>query len=220
MHTLTVTANQPDGAVLRRITFDHAVPGHVVAGQFVTVQIDGIKPGFFAIASSPGQPVELLVKPAGPAAEHVAGLLPGAVVSVSDGMGKGFGLDLGDTRPLVVLVNGSGLSAVLALVEDELSRGLPRPVHVLYGVLTPAHAAYPERLDAWQKAGVDVELVLDAPVDGWDGPTGFVQHRAQARGLVSAGNVAVLVGYPGMIEETRRLFAEAGAAPEQVRTNF
>ena len=48
-----------------------------------------------------------------------------------------------------------------------------------------------------------VHLVLDAPQEGWDGPTGFVQHHAQRLGLVTDAVSVALVGFPAMIEETK-----------------
>lgn len=219
MHDLVLHDLRRDGDVLLRLIFDRPVPGHAAPGQFVTVHVEGHKPGYFALASSPGHAAELLIKPQGPVAEHLAGLSAGAVVQVSDPIGKGFGIDA-DARPLVVLVNGSGISAVRGLIDLEVAAGLPRPVHLLYGVLTPGHAALQERLTAWKAAGVDVQLVLDAPQEGWEGPTGFVQHHAQRLGLVSDAVTVALVGFPAMIEETRALYAAAGLPPERVRTNF
>lgn len=220
MHDLVITDLRQDGAVLKRITFDRPVPGHVAPGQFVTVHVEGHKPGYFALASGPGQPAELLIKPLGPVAEHLVALAPGDVVQVSDPIGKGFGIDASDTSPLVVMVVGSGISAVRGLVDAEVAGGLPRPVHVLYGVFTPDHAAYQDRLEVWRRAGVDVRLVLDAPQPGWEGPTGFVQHLARDLGLVRPDVQVALVGFPAMIEETRALYAAAGLPPERVRTNF
>ncbi len=219
MHDLILSQSQPDGSALLRLIFDRAVPGHVAPGQFVTVHVEGHKAGYFALASGPGQLTELLIKPQGPVAEHLAALPVGSVVRVSDPIGKGFGVEA-DGRPLVVLVNGSGISAVRGLIDAEIAAGLPRPVHLLYGVLTPGHAAFQERLAAWRAAGVAVHLVLDAPQDGWDGPTGFVQHHAQRLGLVTDAVSVALVGFPAMIEETKALYAAAGLAPERVRTNF
>ena len=219
MHDLILSDRRADGAALLRLIFDRAVPGHVAPGQFVTVHVEGHKAGYFALASGPGQTTELLIKPQGPVAEHLAALPVGSVVSVSDPIGKGFGIEA-DGRPLVVLVNGSGISAVRGLIDAEVAAGLTRPVHLLYGVLTPAHAAFQERLDAWRAAGVDVHLVLDTAQDGWDGPTGFVQHHAQRLGLVNDGVSVAMVGFPAMIEETKGLYTAVGLAPERVRTNF
>lgn len=219
MHDLVLAERRPEGAALLRLVFDRAVPGHVAPGQFVTVHVEGHKPGYFALASGPGQVSELLIKPQGPVAEHLAALPLGALVRVSDPIGKGFGVEA-DGRPLVVLVNGSGISAVRGLIDAEVAAGLPRPIHLLYGVLTPDHAAFQERLAAWRAAGVAVHLVLDAAQDGWDGPVGFVQHHAQRLGLVRDDVSVALVGFPAMIEETKTLYAAAGLPPERVRTNF
>src|SRR5690606_200043 len=121
-----------------------------------------------------------------------------------------------DTRPLLILATGSGLSAVRPLIEQELRRGLPRPVVLFYGAYTPEHLPYAADLDAWKAAGVDVRLVFSEDVPGWTGSRGFVQHAAAAAGFVRPDVTVVLCGYPQMIEECREMWGEVGVSPDQL----
>jgi NAD(P)H-flavin reductase len=109
---------------------------------------------------------------------------------------------------------------VRPVVRDELAAGLPRPVHLLYGVLSPEHVAFADDLRAFAAAGVDVAIVLDAPAPGWDDPIGFVQDLAQARGLVRADVAALLCGVPAMAEDARRRFLAVGTEPARILTNY
>ena len=220
MPALTLTRNVEDGHGLRRLTFAEALPSFTTPGQYVTAHLEGHKPAFFALASVPGAPVELLLKVHGDAAQALAALEAGATVDLSDAMGQGFPLPEGDSKPLVILAAGSGLSAIRSVVEAEIDAGLPRAVTVFYGVYTPGHAAYTDRLEAWAEAGVDVRLVVSEEVPGWEGARGFVQQAAKEAGFVRDDVTVVLCGFPAMVDEAKGLYADAGAPAEALLTNF
>lgn len=219
MPDLKITKNEPCGTGMRRITFDRPLDGFDIPGQFCTVHLEGHKPGYFALASCPGFPTELLVKVAGDTAEALAALPIGSAVEFSDPIGKGFHVDPDDMNPLVILAAGSGLSAVRSLIDAELTLGLRRPVHLFYGVFTPDHAAYADKLDDWRAAGVDVRMVVSEDVP-WNGMRGFVQHAAHKAGFVRSDTTVVLCGFPAMVDDAKRMWTEAGAEPEQILTNF
>lgn len=218
MPELRLLRSSPSGEGLSHLVLDAPVPGHTEPGQYVVVEPGGAR-GFFALANDPGAPAELLVKHHGDAALRLIALTPGEALPVSEARGPGFGV-LRDDRPLVVLVAGSGISAVRPVVRAELARGLPRPVDVVYGVFTPEHRSFLDELEAWTQAGVSLHQVYDRPPPGWTGPTGFVQHVARDLGLLRPEVSLVLCGFPQMVEEGRQLARAAGIADERVRTNF
>lgn len=221
MPSSVLERNVADGIGLRRLRFSHVPEGYAIPGQFVTCGVGEGKPAFFAIASSPGQPVELLVKQQGEMAERLCALPVGAVADMSDAMGKGFELAPTAGRELVVLVNGSGISAARPVIEAELAAGLPRPVHVFWGVLSPAHRAFLADLERWSNAGVQVNTVVDPSCDAtWDGERGWVQDIAHRRGLVRDDSALVLVGVKPMVEAATALAATTGMPAECVVTNF
>lgn len=221
MPQLTVTANQPAGTGLRLLTFDGGVPDHTAPGQYVVVSPPDHKPGFFAIASSPGENIELLVKVEGVTATHIAALEPGASLPVSEAKGKGFPLATIAGKPLVVMCNGSGVSAVRSVVRAEVAAGLPRSVHLYYGVLTPDRRSFLAELEDWANAGVTVRTVVGEPDDShWTGATGFVQEVAAADGVVRSDVGVVLCGVPAMLEQARAAFVAAGCPNEHVLLNY
>lgn len=220
MPTIVLTDNRPDGEGLRRLTFDRPLPGHLHAGQFLTAHVEDHKPAFFAIASGPGEPVVLLVKRQGDAAEALCAMAPGAAVEVSDAMGKGFELPDDATSPLLILATGSGISAVRPVIQHEVARGLPRPVTLLYGVFAPEYRSFVEDLEAWAEAGVTVHTVCDRASDAWTGPRGFVQDVAGTLGLTSDDVDLVLCGFPAMTEAAKARFVEAGLDPARVHLNY
>ena len=221
MPNLTLMANEPAGTQLRLLTFRETPENYSTPGQYVTATTGELKPSFFAIASSPGQPLQLLLKVAGDTATALAALEPGAEVTISEAKGNGFPLDAVSGRPLVVLVNGSGISAARPVIDAEVAAGLPRPVHVYYGVLTPDRRSFLADLERWANAGVQVHTVVGTPVGtGWHGQTGFVQEAATADGLCRADVGVVLVGVRPMIEAAKALWTAAGCPPEALLLNF
>jgi NAD(P)H-flavin reductase len=220
MPTLELVGNEPAGIDLRLLTFATPLSSFDKPGQFVTVSMNDLKPAFFAIASVPGEPLQLLVKQQGDVASLVTAAEPGTAIEVSDAMGGGFPLPEGDARKLVILATGSGISAVRSVIEAEIAAGLPRPVHVLYGVFTLEHRSFVDRLEAWRGKGVVVHEVLSEPHHGWEGAVGFVQDAAKELGLVDADSTVVLCGFPAMVEAAKALYGDAGAAPEQLLTNY
>jgi len=218
----TLTHSQPEGTDLTLLTFAAPADDHRLFGQYVVVEHEGGK-AFFALANAPGTPAQLLVKHHGAIAQWLVAQGPGAAVQMSAAKGPGFRLAL-DERPLLVLAAGSGLAAVRALVQDEVARGLQRPVALFYGALTPAHRSFVTELAAWRLAGVEVhEVFAEAPAEappGWSGATGFVQHAARDAGWLRPDLSLVLCGFPQMVEEARALWTGAGLEPERVLTNF
>ncbi len=221
MPTATLVSNAPAGTDLRLLTFDHVPDGYTVPGQFVTAAVGDGKPAFFAIASSPGQPVQFLIKRSGEMAERCCSMKSGEPIELSDVMGKGFPMAATEGRELTILVNGSGISAARPVIQAELAGGLKRAVNLIYGVMTPGHRAFLADLEAWANAGVSVHTVIDpAGSPDWTGPTGYVQDWAKAHGLIRADAAVVLVGLPIMLDLAKAMCADAGMPDDCVITNF
>lgn len=222
MHEVRVVRNEPAAEGLRLLTLDRALPGHVRPGQYLLVHVGHHPPAFFAIASSPGEPVVLLVKAeAETAAEDMVTMPPGARLILSDAQGPGFPMERVDGLELVVLVNGSGISAVRPVLLAEVAAGLKRPVHLFLGVLSAAHRAFPWDLEAWGNAGVQVHTVIDPRgAEGWYGAVGYVQDAARERGLVRPDVGVVLCGLPIMLEQATAMYEEVGCPPDRLLVNF
>jgi sulfhydrogenase subunit gamma (sulfur reductase) len=212
-----VLKNEPEGTVLHHLFLDLVLPTYDRPGQFVSVFAEP-RPAFFAIASSPGEPVELLVKAEGAVGTPLAEAQPGSRLHVEGPMGNGFPISRIGDLPLVLFVNGSGISAARPVIRAELGR---RPLTLLYGVLTPDRRAFAADLEAWANQGVSVHTVVERPEGtGWTGHTGFVQDVAAELGLVRTGVGVLLVGVPQMIDHVRALYAAVGTPAEHVLVNY
>ncbi len=217
MTEVSVLRNEPCGTGLRRLYTDGVFADYHTPGQFVSVAVPP-KPAFFAICSSPGEPMELLVKDEGASGAAVAAAAPGTKLHVNGPMGSGFAVArLGD-RPLVLFVNGSGLSAARPVIRAELGR---RPITLLYGVITPDRRAFADELERWGNAGVQVHTVVEQPEStGWNGHRGYVQDVAASLGLIRADVGVVMVGVPKMIESVKAVYIAAGAPAEHLLVNY
>jgi NAD(P)H-flavin reductase len=214
-----VVKNESAAQELCWLTFDRAPSGHTVPGQFVTVAF-GDQKSFFALASSPGEPAELLVKQ-GPGLANILAESPvGESFLVSPAIGNGFGADTTRPAPLVLLVNGSALAAVRSVVRAELAAGLPRPVTLLYGVLSLDRVPWPNELAAWEQAGIACHIVLDHPAPGWQGRTGYIQDHLADLGLLRPDVAAVLCGVPDMQKRATTMLREVGVPESRILVNY
>lgn len=203
-----------------------AAAAYTTPGQFVQAKTaaDG-KAGFFALASAPDPNnagvVELLIKPAGEAAEALCAAPAGAAVLASAPMGKGFRVEAippADFGRVYLFATGSGISPIKALIESGRldARARAGEVVLYYGARTSEAMAYADRLAAWE-ADHGVRVV---PVYSQSGG-GYVQDAfaAAGGGGDGAGVAAVLCGQKGMVEAVKEALG-AGVAPEAILLNF
>ena len=122
-------------------------------------------------------------------------------------MGKGFAIENTKGRELVILVNGSGISAVNLLIEPELAAGLPRPVH--FSTASSLWPTVPLSLTLSVGRKRSKYSHLHQSTDG-SGTEGFVQYRAKDVGLVRADVSVVLVGVRPDVRPGERVLRGCG----------
>jgi len=124
--------------------------GYTAPGQYCQFRVgEDSKPAFIAIASAPGQPVELLVKAQGGTSDQLCRLRAGDRLECSPVMGGGFPLDQAppaDFDTLLLFATGSGISPVRACIESGALRAAERQaVKLYYGVRGTAFDPVKER---------------------------------------------------------------------------
>ncbi|CAN0071463.1 unnamed protein product [Ectocarpus fasciculatus] len=78
-----------------------------------------------------------------------------------------------------------------------------------------------DRVEAWDKRGVEVVIVLSQPSESWTGRTGFVQQAIKEDGIRLPRNSAVLVcGHKEMGDEVKEIALKAGVLDGRVLSNF
>ncbi|HDS1797060.1 pyridoxamine 5'-phosphate oxidase family protein [Pseudomonas putida] len=137
----------------------------------VQVQIDGeaamIRTYSLSSAPSDGY-LRISVKAQGPASRHLhERVKPGDVLDVRSPMGS-FTLDEQSTRPLVLIGAGVGITPLLAMLREQLSKGQARRIHLFHGARTLADLPFGQELASLrQQAGglLHVHRALSQPED-------------------------------------------------------
>jgi NAD(P)H-flavin reductase len=222
MHPYRIRHNLAEATGLRRIELDAVTAPETRPGQYVKLALsEGEKPTFLAIASCPGEPLTLLVKVEGPVATALCEKRTGEQVYLSEPLGRGFALERTENRDVIVLCNGSGISAIRPAMRALLDQGAAARIHLYYGVLSPDRIAFTADIASWREAGAQVQIVVDpsAPESAsWE--RGYVQDRAEQDGWIRSDVAVVLVGVPAMIEDAKARFRAAGCDDARLLTNF
>jgi len=142
-------------------------------GQYIPVQvhIDGeaamIRTYSLSSAPSDGY-LRISVKAQGPASRHLhERVKAGDVLDVRSPMGS-FTLDEQSTRPLVLIGAGVGITPLLAMLREQLSKGQARRIHVFHGARSLADLPFRQELASLrQQAGglLHVHRALSQPED-------------------------------------------------------
>ncbi|CBJ32096.1 conserved unknown protein [Ectocarpus siliculosus] len=213
---------------------------YTAPGQYVQIKVtSSAKPGFFAIASPPDASsgsLEFLIKE-NDATKALVGVKAGGSVEVSTVMGKGFPIKENFTgykydfpvQNVVLSASGTGIAPFRAAIESGALE-LPdadddgvfgRSCKLYWGCRDEESMPWKDRVEAWDKRGVEVVVVLSQPSESWTGRTGFVQQAIKEEGIPLPRNSAVLVcGHKEMAEEVKEIAEKAGVLDGRVLSNF
>ncbi|WP_426810832.1 pyridoxamine 5'-phosphate oxidase family protein [Pseudomonas sp. WOUb67] len=142
-------------------------------GQHVPVQIqvgdEAAMIRTYSVSSAPSDGyLRISVKAQGPASRHLhAHITPGDVLDVRPPMGS-FTLDEQSTRPLVLIGAGVGITPLLAMLREQLSKGQARRIHLFQGARSLADLPFGQELASLrQQAGglLHVHRALSQPED-------------------------------------------------------
>lgn len=113
------------------------------------------------------------------------------------------------TRPLVLVAGGTGLSALLGMLDEIAERGCEHPVHLYYGVREAADLCEGERIRAYARRiqGFRYTEVLSEPTPCWTGKRGYIAEHFNASELRDAPADLYVCGPPPMVESIRTWLA-------------
>jgi len=240
----SIVSNIAEATGLRKIQIqvDASITATYTApGQYVQIKTGEGKPGFYAIASPPGDGESsglftFLVK------ENDSNLFltsatTGALVDVSSAMGKGFNVveyfqkykyDFPVTNVLM-LACGSGLAPIASAIDSGILglgeagfTSLFGSKGILYlGVRSAEHIPLKDRLSQWEKSGIRVVPVLSKPDATFTGRRGYVQDILRQDGIAVPRNTGLLLcGQRGMVDDVKRQCLEAGVFEGRLLLNF
>lgn len=180
------------------------------AGQYVEVGFGGLQPRPYSLANAPGEDaLELHIKrTAGEAGLFVASILQtGDAITLSAPQGDNI-FDPGETRPLLVVAGGMGLTPAKALIEAALRHNPAAAVTFFWGTRSSDEQylrAYFEDMAAHYD-GFSFHPVAGIPVG--DALAGFYAAPANL-----SGHRIYLSGPPPMIAAILPQLQERGADP-------
>jgi NAD(P)H-flavin reductase len=189
-------------------------------GQFNMVYLHGVGEVPLSIASGPGRSGVLrhTIRAVGPVTRGVQTLGRGGVLGIRGPFGVGWPLDRTAGRDVVVIAGGVAMAALHTAVA-MLVAGPKRSgrLAVLYGAETPADLLFRRDLERWGTTpGVDLQVSVERPDDGWDGSVGVVTDLVSRVRFDVDRVVALIAGPEAMMRRGALDLEERGVAPDRI----
>jgi sulfhydrogenase subunit gamma (sulfur reductase) len=197
---------------------------YTIPGQYVQISAGDNKPGFFAIASAPGEKqIDLLVKRGSPSADAITHKKRGDSLSISLPAGKGYPLNPARGGDVFLIGVGSGIAPLRALMLTILKeRSAYKRVVLIYGARTSCAFPFSKEMESWAASDVEVERVCSQPAaDSWNGRVGRVQDVLLSRKTpVDPASTVFVCGMKSMVEDVKSAFAGLGVPADRIHQNF
>jgi sulfhydrogenase subunit gamma (sulfur reductase) len=221
---VAVRASQSVGTNLVSVVLTELPPGlresYHTPGQYLVVQLNEQKL-YLALASAPGdEDFELLVRTGGgSAADQLAQLTVGARLKVRPVAGKGFPRTSPGSAATCMVVAGSGIAPMRAIILHAIAAGQTLDGWSLYwGAKNNTSRPYLEEVPAWQKLGLQVVMADSEPLNGASGQ--YVQDALRNLSLEPSRQQVFLCGMKPMIEAVKEQLTARGLPQAAIHLNF
>ncbi|MGE4125572.1 MAG: 2Fe-2S iron-sulfur cluster-binding protein [Pusillimonas sp.] len=188
-------------------------------GQYFDWQIPGISPDrSYSAANRSGEGrvvFHVKIHEGGQVSNYLqhGGLCTGDPLTLKGPYGR-FGLSENTDMPAIMIAGGTGLAPIMALLEENFSRSLKRPITMFFGGRSPSELYHLDRLTQWAERYPYFKLVAcvqEAGADAnWNGATGLVTDVLRQTLIDGFGHEAYLCGPPGMIDAASSLLINLG----------
>jgi NAD(P)H-flavin reductase len=208
-----------DAWTLRLEAVDGDAAPSFAPGQFSMLYALGSGEVPISISAIPEQGAALVhtVRAVGAVTRTLCGARRGAVVGVRGPYGRGWPLAEAEGRDVVVVAGGLGLAPLRPVVHELIARRERyRRVALLYGGRSPSELLYRDELDEWRAGALDVELIVDAPDEGWQGQVGVVTRLIRRASFDPASTVAMACGPEVMMRFAVTVLRERGVASADI----
>lgn len=217
-----VVAIWDETPTIKTLRLQPAEPLPFEAGQFIELALPGVGEAPFTPSSSASNPevLEVTIMRVGRVTERIHQLTPGDQVGIRGPFGEGYPLDEFRGREVLVVGGGCGFAPVRSLMYALFERrGELANLFFRGGCRSPQEFLYRQEMDQWAKReDLDLELTVDVPGPGWDGPVGVVTEIVEGLqpdyGTASA--VAVVCGPPIMMKFSVRTLLAMGFRAENM----
>ncbi|MBB2930322.1 2Fe-2S iron-sulfur cluster-binding protein [Paraburkholderia silvatlantica] len=186
-------------------------------GQYMNVLLgDGERRSFSMASATAGPVLDFHIRrvPGGRFTDNMlSSLKAGDRLDVELPLGS-FRFHAEDYRPLLMVVTGTGLAPVKAILESLMDDPDCPPVWLYWGARTEADLYLHDEIQQWGARLYEFQYVpvLSRPGNGWAGRQGYVQHAVCEDFADLSEHSVYLCGSPAMINDARRHFLEKGAS--------
>ncbi|WP_085719054.1 anthranilate 1,2-dioxygenase electron transfer component AntC [Pseudomonas sp. B28(2017)] len=113
-------------------------------------------------------------------------------------------------KPLILVAGGTGLSALLGMLDELAERGCGLPVHLYYGVRDAADLCEQARIAAYAERipGFRYTEVVSEPSPQWAGKRGYIAEHFDVSELRDAEADMYVCGPPPMVESIKSWLQE------------
>ncbi|AGH83581.1 MULTISPECIES: 2Fe-2S iron-sulfur cluster-binding protein [Ralstonia solanacearum species complex] len=206
---------------IKRIRLELAKPLAFSPGQYATLQFTPrhVRPYSMAVADA-GQALEFHVRlvPGGRVTSYVAAELKvGDDVRVSGPLGTAY-LRRKNTDPVICVAGGTGLAPILSILRGMAEAGMANPVHVYFGVRSPADVYGTHWLDALRERLPNLHTHVVVATSSADARyrSGVVTDAVASDWADLRGWRAYLAGAPVMVDAASLLLRQRGVPAEHV----
>ncbi len=216
------------------VCIDGSQPMYAHAGQFATLRFPGItQPRPYSLArdpnaESPGEQTFFIrLVPDGEVSAWLKDQdRSGTEIEIAGPLG-GFGLD-DSSAPMICIAGGSGMSAIMSLLENACARRVQRDCFFFYGARTQADLYCEKEISEvaanWHSDNrfEFVQVLSEEPLDSdWVGNRGFVTDHVDKEwiqtGRISVNDAsAFFCGPPPMIEAGANTLIQSGMPQERI----
>ena len=213
-----IRIDTPDVKTFRVVGLDGKKVFDHMPGQCAMLSIPGVGEAMFSITSSPTNTefMEFSIKKCGCLTNWLHAMDVGQQITIRGPYGNSFPVETAlKGKDLLFIAGGIGLAPLRSVINYV------RDNRAIYGSRSKDDLVdYREILDEWMAdEGVEVNLTIDRPQEGWDGHVGFVPNYVKE--LQPDLNKTVLMcGPPVMIKFTLQGLKELGFQETQVYTTM
>lgn len=220
-----IRIDTPDIKTFRVVGLDGKKVFDHMPGQCAMLSIPGVGEAMFSITSSPTNTeyMEFSIKKCGCLTSWLHAMDVGQQITIRGPYGRHFPVeDELKGKDLLFVAGGVGLAPLRSVINYvRAKRENYGKIMIVYGSRSKDDLLdYHEILDEWMKdEGVDVELTIDRPQEGWDGHVGFVPNYVRELEF-DTNKTALLCGPPIMIKFVLQALMDLGFEKKQVYTTF
>jgi NAD(P)H-flavin reductase len=213
-----------DSVTLRMEPASQALP-QFQPGQFAMLYRRGVGEIAISISGDPSAgdgSLTQTIRDVGAVSRALHQAAPGDLLGARGPFGTGWGLDTAAGHDLVIVAGGVGLAPLRPVVLGALAhRAAYRKLVLVAGARSPAEFLFRDQLGAWAAMpGVDVELTVDQPAEGWTGQVGFVTEPLSRLVLDPGHTIAFVCGPEPMMRFSANVLLGKGISAADIRVSL